>query len=392
MSLRNSLNLVVISTIALILNACGGGGSTTANTGTGQTNTNNTSNTNTGLTNGGNTVAYTEWAPSAATLVAKRTVPGATRAWLSNTFNQGCNKSNQGTIVSTTVYEGPNSIVYAATDVSEKDQQEVFEFLDSAIVEIRAKYGSTATVGFSGKKMEACVQNEPLNNVVGVPAGAQRDNIFVQSANTFFNSTQTRSSLIAGHAGKNYQDFYHRILAHEMTHSYEATRSDDVYQSNYLDSWFSEGIARFNEFGKSIYTNAEMQALFAKQNPMIVLDVFSANSPQLSGNGGYPAAAAVIHYLFSPTGANNPISAYNTMIDKIKAEWTVVNNKCLGIPAPASCPFTTQRDPGYNTTRDAIFVRAFESTFKEKDGSAMKLRAGVNNLQDSIASRIAAFW
>jgi hypothetical protein len=61
-----------------------------------------------------------------------------------------------------------------------------------------------------------------------------------------------------------------------MTHSYEATRSDDVYQTNYLDSWFTEGMARFNEFGKSTYTNAEMQALFAKQNPMIVLDVFSA--------------------------------------------------------------------------------------------------------------------
>jgi hypothetical protein len=390
MSLRNRLNFVFISSMIMILSACGGGGSTTPTTV--QTNTNNAGNTNTGLTNNSNVAVFTEWVPSATTLAAKKSVPGATRPWLSNTFNQGCNKSNLGTIVSTTVYEGPNSVVYAATDVSEKDQQELFEFLESAIVEIRSKYGSTVAVGFSGKKMEACVQNEPLNNVLGVLAGAQRDNIVVQSASTFFTSTRSRSSSIAGYAGKNSQEFYHRILAHEMTHSYEITRSDDVYQSNYLDSWFSEGIARYNEFGKSTYTNAEMQAHFAKQNPMLVLDVFIANGPQLSGESGYDAAAAVIHYLFSPNGANNPISAYNTMIDKIKAEWIVVNNKCLGIPPPVNCAYTTLHDAGYNTTRDAIFVRAFESTFKEKDGTALKLRSGANNLKDTIASRIASFW
>jgi hypothetical protein len=228
-----------------------------------------------------------------------------------------------------------------------------------------------------------CVQREAFNGVNPAAAATLTGNLFagaiyMQSATTYFSKYGSRSS-ISNDYKQPTQEIYRRTLAHEMTHLAQHFRSTMP-----LDQWFTEGIARWIEFGKIALSKNEILALVALQNPISIAWPMSDSRPVLSN---YSASAAVVTYLFSSNGANNPISAFGAMLDSITAAERAFTTSCFANPGQSVC-----LESNYEERRSATFVKAFENSFKERDGTPMKLRAGVNNLQDTLTTRIAAFW
>ncbi len=123
--------------LALVLAACGGGGSSEP---------------------------PFVYIPPAAVLAAKRVnstlVFGFQGAAFTGPAGEGCSQ----TLANKTVYEQAHTVVFAAEGVSELDQQEVAEYAEAAVVEVRRVFAITNAVGvYQDKKIYVCVQPQKPN-------------------------------------------------------------------------------------------------------------------------------------------------------------------------------------------------------------------------------------
>jgi hypothetical protein len=371
-----ALKKSIVTSVSVALIGCGGG-SGSSSTGSGQTNNSNPS----------INPIFTAFVPSSATLASKKTNSSLvfSSQGSGNPSNQGCTT----TLSNKTVYEQANTVVFAADGVSENDQQEVAEYAESAVQEVRAKFPtsvSTSTGVFENKKVYVCVQPQPVGtgSVLGQAtpwsASAYSGIIIMEAANNYFVGGKARNSLLTG--GEAFQqDYYRRSLTHETTHLVS-----NFNLSSALDLWFEEGFARWMEFGKPAITKEAVLAQIAAQNPITVST--SLSLPGAIPLKDYNTAAAVISYLLSPTGANNTIATVSAFWAKNKIDGAKLADACRATPVGADCVDVST----YESKRAALFVATFEATFKEKDGSLMKLRSGANNLQDTLSARISAFW
>jgi hypothetical protein len=315
---------------------CGGGGSSSSN----------------GDTQQGTITPYT---PSATVLAAKQT-NYATAFYDSVGLGSGCSN-----VSNTTVYLLPNTTTYAAAGVSELSQQQAAEYAEQAIGEIRATLGLSATTGFNGSRVQICAQT-PLILGVGQGSGAARGFIVLSTDSP----SLVRSFLVSNF------DMYKKLVKHELVHTYQlSTLAGGSFA--FADTWFTEGLAEYIASGKSSKTKADIMALVAAQNPVAVItNGFSTANLQY-----YPAFQSTVAYLFDPNGAKNNLSVIPTFLATLNSQTAALRATCTG----AACG---------NVASDA-FVHAFESTFKEADATAMKLRTGANNLQDTLIARLNNF-
>lgn len=328
------------------------------------------------------TEQFQVFSPSATTLAAKKLNSPLVFAIADVAVNQGCGVR----VTNSTVYEQAHTVVFAAAEVTEAEQQEVAEYAEAAVVDIRRTFPTIATtsaVGFNNEKLFVCVQTQSFNNT-GAPAAASRNFngtgnggiVIVQGANAYFNAPRNRSS-IANEYGKDFQAIYRRTLAHESLHVMEQIKGRII-----ADAWFTEGIARYFEFGKPAQSISEISTKISANNPL--------NSTQTSSLTEYSSPAAVMAYLFAPNGANNPLSAYTSMLETMRLAEVIRSKNCdiVAVPA-ATCPITAAERETFRSTN---FTAAFEAHFKERDGSAMRLYTGINSLKSTLLSRITTFW
>ena len=326
---------------------------------------------------GSATSAFVVFSPSAKTIAAKTSQSNISLGDVAKNpanIGQGCGKP----IINPVVYEQDHSRVIATAGVSEAEQQEVAEYTEAAMVELRQTFGVGVKTAFDGNKLVVCIQ---LEQPIGAIAAASSHLVVIEAPSVYFGAIG-RAVKPVGYIN-DAQAVYKRVLVHEATHTYQLTRSSANNAS--VDAWFTEGIAAFFEYGKSANTKDKILALIKAQNPISLNSGWSANQAGLSN---YFASAAVVAYLFAPDGANNPISVFTAMVDAIEVAWRQTLRNCAGA-ADVTC------QPGsaaYELKRSEIFTTAFESNFKERDGSAMRLRVGANNLQDTLLNRIERFW
>jgi hypothetical protein len=363
---------------AAALQACGGGGS---DSGTGTPSTGNTN------TNTSQTTPFVAFTPSAATLASKKT--NSTLAFdyrgIGGPTTQGC----AGPFNNKTIYEQAHTVTFAADGVSERDQQEIAEYTENSVLELRTKFPTSvsSTIGlYQNKKVYVCVQPQLIGdgNAIGTAAPSSGTAfggiVIAQAASNYFVGATTREALFLGGNQANFQDFYRRVQIHEMTHlvsNFSLNATNDI--------WFEEGFARWMEFGKPSIGKDAILASIAIHNPItVVLPIFIAGSVSLRD---YNAAGTIIDYLISPTGANNGLASIPAFWARYKADAAALAAACSTTPRGADCA----TNAAFEAKRCPIFEAAFEAVFKEKDGTPMKLRRGTNNLQDTISARLSAF-
>ncbi len=349
--------------LALVLAACGGGGSSEP------------------------PFVYT---PPAAVVAAKRVNSSLVFGYQGAAFTATAADACGQTLTNKTVYEQAHTVVFAADGVSELDQQEVAEYAEASVVELRRVFAITTAVGvYLDKKIYVCVQ--PQKPGGGFSAYASYRNstnnsspggvVVVRSPSQYFGEYGRGNFTIDG---TTYQASYQTVFVHEMTHLVESL--GPVFFS--LDTWFTEGIANYVARGKPSRALDLILGSFRTINPL------SATWPTVDQtdalNQAYSTAQAVLSYLLSPTGANNTLATYRAMLATLRADSAAWVAACQ--PNGFSTPVCTNTSAEFEALRKAKFVAAFEGAFKERDGSAMKLYAGTNNLKDSIVARITAWW
>ncbi len=373
-------NRLMMLAVFAVLSGCGGG-SGSSSAGNGQANIVNTS-TNVSLA-----PTFIAFTPSAATVASKKTNSSLVFSSVGSGTppNQGC-----GTILSNkTVYEQAHTVVFAADGVSEKDQQEISEYAEAAVLELRTKFPTnvSTTIGIvDNKKVYVCVQPQRVGTSATLALAAPVSSssyggiIIAQSASNYFFGADARDALIEGKQSYS-QDYYRTSQTHEVTH---LVSNFNLNAS--ADQWFEEGFARWMQFGKPAITKEVVLAQIATQNPITISTPGNFEGSVLLKD--YNTAAAVITYLILPTGANNGFASISAFWARYKADAASLAIACGATPVGADCASIS----AYEAKRVSLFSAAFEGTFKEKDGSQMKLRSGTNNLQDTLTARLTAFW
>ena len=301
------------------------------------------------------------YTPSAAVLAARQ-ANYATPFWAVSQL-VGANGTCSGTDMSTTVYVLPNTITYAAKGVSELSQQQVAEYSEKAVAEIKSTLGLSSGTGYTGQPIQICTQTAL---VFGSAQGAG-------DKNGFRVTSSDSASLDKGFLSNDF-DMYKRLVKHELVHTYHnATLGTD---NAVLDTWFAEGLAEFIASGKSGKSKTEIMSLVNTQNPIDITTTGIIASGNLFSN--YPAFQSSVAYLFDQSGARNNLTAIPAFLTLARTNFDALGTSC-GITNTCS------------TARSDAFQQSFENTFKEADGSAMKLRTGTNNLRDTIITRLSSF-
>jgi hypothetical protein len=336
--MRKLASLAIVTLAALT--ACGGGGGSSSTSG--------------GGSGGGGTV--TPYTPAAAVVAAKQT-NYATPFYAANPLGTGCAQPT------TTVYVQANTITYAAAGVSDASQQQAAEYSEQAVKEIRTVLGLTSAIGFKGTKVHICVQKTAL------AAGA--DGIGESGG---FVALSTDSTLINNGYLINGFDLYKRLTKHELVHTFQNGALDNTTNNIMLvETWFTEGLAEYIASGAQSKTKAEILALVNTQNP-IAVKITSGTTNLVN----YPAFQSSVGYLFGTSGAKNNLSMLPAFFTQVKTSFNTPAPVCVVLPC---APVSSQ----------SAFESSFEAYFKEADGTAMKLRTGTNNLQDSITTRLTNF-
>jgi hypothetical protein len=379
--------IACVFSVVATLSACGGGGDSAPAAGGASTPAAQTPATD---------VQPIGFTASAQTLASKTTTSNLSFDSSKLTILGGCGK----TVTNQTVYLQTHTAVFAAEGVSENDQIEAAEHSENAVKELRQRFPNprSTNVGlWDNKRVHVCIQNESLNN--GFQAGAAITDtgpthagkfVAVSGSNYFFITSTSRGALAQnGYAvGKSYQAIYQALFKHELMHVTQSAQSSVQYTTNTYDTvdpWFTEGIAVYTEFGKSGITREAIGSDLLTINPITAsnkLVAFPANQ--------YRAAGATLVYLLSPLGASNSEATVTTFFGKLQAEMNAQIALCVASQnASPDCALVGGR---FEAWRSAMFARVFETTFKNKDGSPMRLRSGTNNLQDTLAQRIGEFW
>jgi hypothetical protein len=372
--------------LVLGLSACGGGSSSTT------TNTNPPNQTPVVVDTG--PLSFT---PSAQTLASKTTSSGLTFNPAIFTNPGGCTKP----ITNKLAYVQTHTAVFAADGVAESDLIEAAEHAENAVKELRLRLANakSATLGlWNNKRVFVCVQNESTDGGGGRQVGRAAPGLgpdfagqfMVMAASRYFSILGAPRDTIAtgGTPGKSFQATYQRVFVHEMVHMAEFAQASSLWFSSVystVDPWFTEGVAKHFEFGKLAISKEVILGDFASANP-----IKSNNGSTALPSGQYLAASAIFAYLLSPQGANNSEATVTAFFSRLALDTEALDLRCNKTPNPtADCPSSVETLEAW---RKGMFERNFEASFKEKDGSPMKLRTGANNLQDTIVSRLNQFW
>jgi hypothetical protein len=307
--------------------------------------------------------------PSAAVLAARQ-ANYPTRFWavldpatLPPGTTYGAYGTCSGIDMNTTVYVLPNTITYAAKGVSELSQQQVAEYSEKAVAEIKNALGIASGVGYKGQPIQICTET---GLIYGSAQGAGDKNGFLVMSS---DSTNLDKGFLA-----NDFDMYKRLVKHELVHTYHNATLDT--DNAILDTWFAEGLAEYIASGKSSKSKTDIMNLVNAQNPTDITTAGIIATGNLFAN--YPAFQSSVAYLFDQSGAKNNLTSIPTFLTLAKTNFDNLSTNC-GITNTCS------------TARSLAFQQTFDASFKEPDGTAMKLRTGANNFRDTIVTRLTNF-
>jgi hypothetical protein len=387
----HALTLLSATALTIALSACGGGGgggSSSSNTGTG------TGTTTTGTT--GQSLLDTYTVPAA--IAAEKTANYPTAFDASNTYLQSnCQVAGKA---STTVYVGPNTLVYATTGVSDKAQALAADYAEQSIAAIKSYFGlDTSVVGFDGTKVQVCADNtlgasvgDDTTGVSGQGAFRALDVMSADSAN--FAARYPGATSLNAPVGTSYFDLYR----HEMTHVYAETAVGAI-ASGSLERWFNEGLA--TTVSQLPVPSKATVLGYAQQDLIVPITTASTDMTV------YPAYEATIQMIVSTDagGLKNGVASIPAFLAAYRQNAVTACSVAIpsGITEPAyltdGMPAGTyngcyEPNGGSSTLLVPVFDATFRQVFREADGVTPLLlhtADGGNALEPTLASRLAAF-
>ncbi|HDR9033404.1 TPA: hypothetical protein QDB07_000853 [Burkholderia vietnamiensis] len=384
---HRALTLVGTTALTLALTACGGGGGGDGGS------TGGTGSTTTGTTGQSLLDAYT--VPAAVAAEKTENFPTAFNA--SNTYLQSnCQVAGNA---STTVYVGPNTLVYATTGVSDKAQALAADYSEQSIAAIKTYFGlDTSVVGFDGTKIQVCVDSslgasagDDSTGVSGQGAFRALDVMSVDAPS--FAARYPGATSLNAPVGTSYFDLYR----HEMTHVYEETTVGSVATGS-IERWFNEAVAV--TVSQLPMPDKATVLGYAQQ------DLITANSQAAVDMNVYPVYGAAIQMIMSSAlgGLGNGVGSINTFLTTYRAN--AIAACALAIPNGVTEPaYLTDGMPAgtYNgcyvtsgassTALQPVFDATFRQVFKDTGGGPLLLHTsdGANSLEATLASRLAAY-
>ncbi|MDR8731323.1 hypothetical protein [Burkholderia pseudomultivorans] len=392
--MRNIKTLAAAVTLSVLVDACGGGsgggssGGGSSSTGTGTTTT--------GTSNGTTLLAqYIVPADIAGAVVTNYSGPAF------NVGNSGMQSACSGT-VSSTVVDAPDVIVFSANGASLKAQELAADLFEQAVPQIRTALGLSASgVAFDGtNKVQLCVDTalgqssgETGTSLEGqTNLGSPGPVIQIMSADSAnFDARYPGATSYTSPVGQSYGS----LFVHEGTHAALYSLSEPF---GGMETWFQEGMA----------TTVAQQPMGTKASILTLVqgtDVLSTTNLNTNMDA-YPAYEATVQYLTSSAagGLGYGLTNIPTFIAAYKAAAMAACAQPIpnGIIPPAS---QTQSMPSgeYNvcvggagsidTRVQAAFDTAFNSTFKDSNGSPLLLHTadGANSLEATLYQRLSAF-
>ncbi|WP_240201827.1 hypothetical protein [Burkholderia sp. LMG 13014] len=394
-TLQNSLKtLAAAAAVSLALAACGGGGggggSSGGSTGTG---TGTTTSTNGAAL----LAAYNPPADIAGDVVTNYTGPAY------NVGSSGIVSScSSAALVSTTVVDAPDVVVFAANGASVKAQELAADlFENKAVPTVRAALGLPATgVAFDGtNKVQLCVDTA-LGTSLGETGTAVTGQTGLGAPGPVMQVMSADSpNFDARFAGATSLDAMAPLFIHESTHAALYSMTEPFGGT---EVWFQEGTAT-TVAGQSIGTKASVLATVQAS------DLLTANNSNadLNAYGGYEAT---VQYLTStaPGGLGFGLTGLKTFLATYKAAATALCVQPIpaGLIPPASQTagmlpagkynVCASQAPGTIDTRlETAFDQAFSATFKDSNGSPLYLHTADdpsgNSLEQTLYQRLNSF-
>lgn len=390
-TLHSLKTLAATAAVCLALAACGGGGggSSGGSTGTG---TGTTTSTNGAAL----LAAYNPPANIAGDVVTNYTGPAY------NVGSSGIVSSCSSTaLVSTTVVNGPDVVVFAANGASVKDQELAADlFENQALPTVRTALGLPTTgVAFDGtNKVQLCVDTA-LGTSIGETGTAVTGQTGLGSPGPVMQIMAASSpNFDTRYAGATSLNAMAPLFIHESTHAALYSMTEPFGGT---EVWFQEGTAT-TVARQSIGTKASVLAAVQAS------DLLTANNSNadLNAYGGYEAT---VQYLTStaPGGLGFGLTNLKTFLATYKTAATALcvqpipsglippASQTTGMPAGEYNVCASQSPGTIDTRLETAFDQAFSATFKDSNGSPLYLHTADdpsgNSLEQTLYQRLNGF-
>lgn len=384
---------LVACSLATILSACGGGG------GGGTTGNPSSTGNSTGANGAALLAAYSAPADIAADVVTNYTGPAY------SVGNSGLTSNcSSASLVSTTVVDAPDVVVFAASGASVKAQELAADlFENQAVPQIRNALDlSTTGTAFDGSnKVQLCVDTalggssgESGASITGQTGqGTTGPVIQIMSADSAnFDARYPNATSYTSPTGQSYAS----LLTHEGTHAALYSLAEPF---GGMETWFQEGMA----------TTVAQQPIGTKASVLALVqgaDLLAITNTNANLNA-YPAYEATVGYLTSSatgglgyglTNIKTFVAAYRAAavalcVQTIPSGLTPNANETAGM-ASGMYNVCAASTPGMVDARlETAFDQAFNATFKNTDGSALLLHTadGANSLEATLYSRLSSY-
>ncbi|MCA7967329.1 hypothetical protein LGM54_30565 [Burkholderia cenocepacia] len=380
--------------VSFALAACGGGGGG-GSSGSGSGSGTGTGTTTTSTSNGQALLAaYTPPADIAGDVVTNYSGP----SFNSYVGTSGLQSACSGSTVSTTVVDAPDTIVFSANGASVKAQQlAADQFENQALPTVRTALALPATgTAFDGQNKVVLCVDKALGQGIGETGTAITGQTVLGLPGPVVQLMSADSpNFDTRYPGATSLDAMAPLVVHESTHAALYSLMEPFGGG---EIWFQEGTAQ-TIAGQSIGTKASVLATVQAG------DVLAASNPNtdLSAYGAYEAT---LQYLTSSAagGLGFGLANLKNFVATYKAD--AMTLCAQPIPSGTIPPVTqtTGMPTGqYNacvggagsidTRVQAAFDTAFNSTFKDSNGSPLLLHTadGANSLEATLYQRLSAF-
>lgn len=294
------------------------------------------------------------------------------------------------------MYVTPNAVVYATTAVSDKAQALAADLTEQSIADVKSYFSqSTTTVGFTGTRINVCVDDQ-LGTSTAMGTGGESGEgstgvltlMSIDSPN--FSTRYPNATSIYGTLS------YVQLFQHELVHVFVDSR---LYPfAGGFERWFNEGVAQM------VVGNA-LPAKATVLSELDSADLITASSSVSSTNFNvYDAYQALTQYVTNEGTVPNGVGSILTLINTLKTDAIAAcKSSSLGL-VPSAAQLVDMPTGYYNSCyvgaggTDARVTASFDSAWnvvmKDGDGTTPLLlhtADGANSLEATAHNRLAVY-